>query len=155
MTGLVPSGPWLTGLAFAVVAVPFVVAARPAAAAPSAHLTLPDDLALIDLHTRRALAWKQQLGVFDHNNWNHPGPTYFYLLSLVYRVLGLGRPVAVRRGHPVERPGRRGLCGRGPAPDHARPGAVGGRVDLRARRRPGRRRPGVHHLLGVACSAPW
>ncbi len=32
--------------------------------------------------------WKQQLGVFDHNNWNHPGPAYFYLVSLVYRVLG-------------------------------------------------------------------
>ena len=28
--------------------------------------------------------------MFDHNNWNHPGPTYFYLLSLVYRALGSG-----------------------------------------------------------------
>ena len=56
--------------------------------ASSAHLTLPDDLALIDLHTRRALAWRQQLGVFDHNNWNHPGPAYFYLQSLAYRLFG-------------------------------------------------------------------
>ena len=54
------------------------------------HLTLADDLALIDLHTRRALTWKQQLGVFDHYGWNHPGPSYFYLLSVVYRVLGSG-----------------------------------------------------------------
>jgi len=77
-------------LAFLVVAVPFLVALVRLLAAPTAHLTLPDDLALIDLHTRRALAWKQQLGVFDHNNWNHPGPTYFYALSLVYRVLGSG-----------------------------------------------------------------
>ncbi len=83
-----PRGPWLTALAFAVVAVPFAWAVLRLATAPSAHLTLPDDLALIDLHVRRALAWKQQLGVFDHNNWNHPGPAYFYLVSLAYRVLG-------------------------------------------------------------------
>ena len=73
-----------------VVAVPFVVAIVRLYAGPSAHLTLPDDLALIDFHTRRALEWKQQLGVFDHNNWNHPGPTYFYWLALVYRILGSG-----------------------------------------------------------------
>ena len=84
------SGSALTAVAFAVVAVPFAVAVVRLLTGPSAHVTLPDDLALIDLHTRRALAWKQQLGVFDHNNWNHPGPTYFYLLSLVYRVLGSG-----------------------------------------------------------------
>jgi hypothetical protein len=82
------SGPWLTGLAFTVVAVPFAYALLRLATAPTAHLTLPDDLALIDLHVRRALVWKQQLGVFDHNNWNHPGPAYFYLESLVYRALG-------------------------------------------------------------------
>ncbi len=81
---------WLTGLAYAVVVVPFLLALIRLLAAPTAHLTLPDDLALIDLHTRRALAWKQQLGVFDHFNWNHPGPTYFYALSLVYRALGSG-----------------------------------------------------------------
>jgi hypothetical protein len=70
------------------VVVPFVYALVRLATAPSAHLTLADDLALIDLHVRRALVWKQQLGVFDHSNWNHPGPTYFYLVSLVYRALG-------------------------------------------------------------------
>ena len=83
-----PAGAWLTGLAFAVVAVPFIWAMVRLAISPADHLTLPDDLALIDLHVRRAQVWKQQLGVFDHNNWNHPGPTYFYLLSLAYRVLG-------------------------------------------------------------------
>lgn len=93
--GGVPGGPdrssgWPTVLAFGVVAVPFAVAVIRLLASPSAHLTLPDDLALIDLHTRRALVWKQQLGVFDHNNWNHPGPAYFYLLSVVYRVFGWG-----------------------------------------------------------------
>ena len=81
-------GPWLTSLAFTIVAVPFAYALLRLATAPTAHVSLPDDLALIDLHVRRALVWKQQLGVFDHNNWNHPGPAYFYLVSLVYRVLG-------------------------------------------------------------------
>jgi hypothetical protein len=85
-----PPPPWVTGLAFGIVVVPFAVALLSLVAASGAHLYLPDDLALIDLHTRRALEWKQQLGVFDHNGWNHPGPTYFYLLSLVYRVLGSG-----------------------------------------------------------------
>jgi len=84
----VQSGRWLTALAFAVVAAPFAYAILRLATSQSANLTLPDDLALIDLHVRRALAWKQQLGVFDHNNWNHPGPSYFYLQSFVYRVLG-------------------------------------------------------------------
>jgi hypothetical protein len=83
----VPSGRQLTGLAYAVVAIPFAYALVRLATS-SARLTLADDLALIDLHVRRALIGKQQLGVFDHNNWNHPGPTYFYLVSLVYRVLG-------------------------------------------------------------------
>ncbi len=86
--GPVPSGRWLTALAFAVVVVPFAYALVRLATSPSANLTLADDLALIDLHVRRALAWRQQLGVFDHNNWNHPGPSYFYLQSFVYRVLG-------------------------------------------------------------------
>ncbi len=88
------SGPlppsWVTGLAFGIVIVPFAVAVIQLLAGPGSHIYLSDDLALIDLHTRRALQWKQQLGVFDHNGWNHPGPAYFYLLSLVYRVLGHG-----------------------------------------------------------------
>ena len=86
--GPVPSGRWLTALAFAVVVVPFAYALVRLATSPSANLTLADDLALIDLHVRRSLAWKQQLGVFDHNNWNHPGPSYFYLQSFVYRLMG-------------------------------------------------------------------
>jgi hypothetical protein len=87
---LVPASPWLTALAFTVVALPFVVALGILITQSGSHLTLADDLALIDLHTRRALTWKQQLGVFDHYGWNHPGPSYFYLLSVVYRVLGSG-----------------------------------------------------------------
>ncbi|HEX3842016.1 MAG TPA: hypothetical protein VHU85_14585 [Acidimicrobiales bacterium] len=80
----------MTGLAFAVLAIPFAVILIRFLIASGQHIYLPDDLALIDLHTREALRWRQQLGVFDHNNWNHPGPSYFYLLSLSYRVLGSG-----------------------------------------------------------------
>ncbi len=81
---------WLTVLAFAIVAVPFAIILIRFLLASGQHVYLPDDLALIDLHTREALRWKQELGVFDRNNWNHPGPSYFYLLSLFYRLLGSG-----------------------------------------------------------------
>jgi hypothetical protein len=87
---LIPRSSWLTALAFGIVALPFAVALVQFLRQSGAHLTLADDLALIDLHTRKALIWKQQLGVFDRNNWNHPGPSYFYLLSVIYRVLGGG-----------------------------------------------------------------
>ncbi|MGO8871032.1 MAG: hypothetical protein ACLQPH_06440 [Acidimicrobiales bacterium] len=87
---LVPPPVVMTALAFGIVAVPFAVALVRFLLAPGQHLSLPDDLALIDLHTRSALRWQQQLGVFDRNNWNHPGPAYFYLLSLSYRTLGSG-----------------------------------------------------------------
>ncbi|MGO9029812.1 MAG: hypothetical protein ACLQOZ_14425 [Acidimicrobiales bacterium] len=80
----------LTALAFGAVIVPFAIILGRFALASGRHLTLPDDLALIDLHTREALRWKQQLGVFDHNGWNHPGPAYFYLLSVAYRLFGSG-----------------------------------------------------------------
>ena len=80
----------MTVLAFAVLAIPFAIILTRFLAASGQRIYLPDDLALIDLHTREALHWRQDLGVFDHNNWNHPGPSYFYLLSLSYRVLGSG-----------------------------------------------------------------
>jgi len=89
-TPLFPPGPWMTAVAFAVVLVPFLVALVKLLATSDHRVYLPDDLALIDLHVRRALAWKQQLGVFDHYGWNHPGPSYFYLLSIAYRILGSG-----------------------------------------------------------------
>ena len=81
---------WLTVTAYTVVAVPFAVILIRLLLASGQHLYLPDDLALIDLHTREALRWQQQLGVFDHNGWNHPGPAYFYLLSIAYRLFGSG-----------------------------------------------------------------
>jgi hypothetical protein len=84
---LIP-GRVLTGLAVGLVALPFVVAFVRLLSEPASHLTLTDDIALIDLHTRQAIAWRQQLGVFDRNGWNHPGPSYFYLLGVVDRIFG-------------------------------------------------------------------
>jgi len=81
-------GPVLTGLAYGLVALPFVVALGRLLSQSSAHLILTDDLALIDLHTREAVAWHQQLGVFDRNGWSHPGPSYFYLLGMAFRIFG-------------------------------------------------------------------
>lgn len=75
-------------LAFALVALPYLVAILRVLATSGATVVLPDDLALIDLHTRRALGLHQQLGVFDHNGWSHPGPAYFYWQSLAYRAFG-------------------------------------------------------------------
>jgi hypothetical protein len=80
----------MTVMAFTVVILPFAVILVRLLAASGQHLYLSDDLALIDLHTRRAIEWRQQLGVFDRNGWNHPGPALFYLLSVPYRIFGSG-----------------------------------------------------------------
>ena len=116
---------WLTALAFVVVAAPSRYAVVRLATAPDAHVTLPDDLALIDLHVRRALEWKQQVGVFDHNNWNHPGPTYFYLVSLVYRVLGSSARSLFVGATLLNGLRRGGLRRRGASSDDPGPRAVG------------------------------
>ena len=63
-------------------------------AAYGGRVDLADDLALIDLHTREALRWRQQVGPFDRFGWNHPGPSYFYLLTIPYRLLGSGARAA-------------------------------------------------------------
>jgi len=90
-------GRWLTPVAVATVAVPYLVALVRVLATAGPRITLPDDLALIDLHVRRALAFRQQLGVFDHDGWNHPGPAYFYVQSVAYRLLG-DRPASLFAG---------------------------------------------------------
>lgn len=80
----------LSVVAVAALAVPFAVAVGHLAATAGTHVYLPDDLALIDLHTRQALHWRQELGPFDRYGWHHPGPVYYYLLATVARALGPG-----------------------------------------------------------------
>ena len=72
----------LVGLPFAIAIGRFLGTSR--------HIFLPDDLALIDLNVRGALRWQQQLGPYDRFGWNHPGPVYFYLLSIPARIFGAG-----------------------------------------------------------------
>lgn len=83
-------GRLLVVLAYGAVLVPFLVALVQVAAARNKVITLPDDLALIELHTRRAAHFAQQLGVFDYNGWNHPGPSYFYLQAGVASFFSRG-----------------------------------------------------------------
>ncbi len=79
----------LLALGVAALMVPFGVVAIRYLIAPG-HVFLSDDLALIDLHTRDALHWQQSLGPFDRFGWNHPGPAYFYVLSILARIAGPG-----------------------------------------------------------------
>ncbi len=48
------------------------------------------DAALIEIATRSAARFHQLLGPYDRFGWRHPGPAYFYLLSLPYHILGSG-----------------------------------------------------------------
>ncbi|HXA31799.1 MAG TPA: hypothetical protein VNV87_06040 [Acidimicrobiales bacterium] len=88
-TGWLPGPSTLTLVAFGVLVIPFaIILVR--FLASRGHVYLPDDLAVIDLNARRALHWHQELGPFDRFGWSHPGPTYFYLLSIPYRLIGSG-----------------------------------------------------------------
>ena len=78
----------LTLLAVLIVVIPWLVALIHVVLTAPSSIALPDDLALIELHTRRAMHLSQQLGVFDHYGWSHPGPTYFYLQALPGWLLG-------------------------------------------------------------------
>ncbi len=79
----------LTAVAVLTLAVPFAIIIL-RLLAETHHVYLADDLALIDLHVRDAVHWHQQLGPFDRFGWSHPGPVYFYLLSIPARLLGTG-----------------------------------------------------------------
>ncbi len=94
----VTGGRWDRGaglgvVAFGLLALPFTVIVVRLVASGS-RVALPDDLALIDLHTRQALGLHQQLGPFDRFGWNHPGPAEFYVLAAFYRLLGNGAKAA-------------------------------------------------------------
>jgi hypothetical protein len=89
-----PPATSVTALAYATLAVPFAVILVRIAVTGTHGVFLPDDLALVDLHTRVALHWQQSVGPFDRFGWNHPGPTYYYLLSIAYRILGNGPKAA-------------------------------------------------------------
>ncbi len=70
-----------------IAAVPFAVLLIRVVAV-RAHVFLSDDSAVVSVAVRRALSWQQQLGIYDRFGWHHPGPSYFYLVATVERVLG-------------------------------------------------------------------
>ena len=124
----------MTVLAFAVVIVPFAIILGRLLAAPGQPTsTCPTISPSSTCTPGGALHWKQQLGVFDHNGWNHPGPSYFYLLSLVYRVLGSGPRPCSSAPPCINALAAVGLRRRGAPPD-ARPARAlwAAALDLRA-----------------------
>ncbi|HET9732654.1 MAG TPA: hypothetical protein VFP54_08265 [Acidimicrobiales bacterium] len=95
-----PTRPAATGAGFrrpdpmgvaaaAVLVVPFALALG-RILAYGGRVWLPDDLASIDLDTRNAVHFVQQLGPFDRFGWYHPGSFYFYLLSIPAHLVGTG-----------------------------------------------------------------
>jgi hypothetical protein len=73
----------------AAVLAPFlVIAVRAIVGAPKGGLI--GDNAIMDLQVRQALHWHLLLGVYDRFGWHHPGPVYLYVVSFVYRLLGVG-----------------------------------------------------------------
>jgi len=54
---------------------------------------LPDrcldiDMSMLELYTRHASYGEQYLGPYSRFGWNHPGPSYFYLLVPLYKLSG-------------------------------------------------------------------
>ena len=85
--GAVPA-PLAVLLAAAAVALPLAWAA---AALGAAHpdVVVGDDRGLAELALMRASHHAQLLGPYSRFGWHHPGPSWFYLLSLPYLVTGM------------------------------------------------------------------
>lgn len=89
-----PAGPrarwWIADpvflVAVAIPAVPmFVLIVR---VALLGHIFIGGDLALADLRVRSAMRFQELLGPYDYRGWMHPGPAYFYLLTVFRVVVG-------------------------------------------------------------------
>ena len=84
--GAVPS-PLGVLLAAVVVALPLAWAAATLGAAHP-DVVVGDDRGLAELALMRATHHAQLLGPYSRFGWHHPGPSWFYLLSLPYLVTG-------------------------------------------------------------------
>lgn len=81
---------WIILFAFAMVVIPFIFIIFRLITFSGNEILLDGDLALIDYNVRQAMIGKQQLGVHSRFGFNHPGPTYFYLISIFYYLFGCG-----------------------------------------------------------------
>lgn len=87
--GARPGWKWaLAALGMAIAVVP--LALEMARSWGTGYLYQSGDQAIIETGTRAAAHFTQLLGPYDRFGWHHPGPAYFYLLSLPYHLLGPG-----------------------------------------------------------------
>ncbi len=75
----------LDRLAVGLVALPVLILAMVTATVSQAPW---GDQAVILLSTDRAASLRQLVGPYSRFGWSHPGPLYFYLLALPYKLLG-------------------------------------------------------------------
>ena len=75
----------LDRLAVGIVALPVLVLAAVTASVAQGPW---GDQAVILLSTDRAASLRQLVGPYSRFGWSHPGPLYFYLLALPYKLLG-------------------------------------------------------------------
>jgi hypothetical protein len=67
----------------------FIVAAAGLALTRSAEKIFPiGDIAVLEIYVRNAVSGRLLVGPYSRFGWHHPGPIYFYLLALVYRLAG-------------------------------------------------------------------
>ena len=69
-------------------AAPFLVGLVILALQRGAATDFGGDASLIELATMEAASGRRLLGAYSRYGWHHPGPAYFYLLAVPYRLLG-------------------------------------------------------------------
>lgn len=78
---------WLRLAAAVAVCIPIVVLVIP----PLLHdgpYSNYGDVAATELAVQRATHFDQSIGAYSRYHWNHPGPTFFYLMAVPYRLFG-------------------------------------------------------------------
>lgn len=75
-------------LALVLVALPFVAGLVVLVAQRGSATDFGGDASLIELATMEAASGRRLLGAYSRYGWHHPGPVYFYLLAVPYRLLG-------------------------------------------------------------------
>jgi hypothetical protein len=75
-------------LALVLVALPFVAGLVVLVLERGTATDFGGDASLIELATMEAASGRRLLGAYSRYGWHHPGPIYFYLLAVPYRLLG-------------------------------------------------------------------
>lgn len=83
---LLPHDPGL--LALLVTAAPFVAGLVLLVLQAGKATDFGGDASLLELATMEAASGRRLLGAYSRYGWHHPGPAYFYVLAVPYRLLG-------------------------------------------------------------------